>query len=83
MENRMFFPGLIVLIFGALILVYDIPQIMFIQGLGPEEIQMYENEELDKFQRIQSELYVGAGLLIAGAVMILLARFPPDAIVKK
>lgn len=83
MDNRIFFAGLVILIFGLLILVYDLPQIMYIQSLTSEELRMVDRAEHDKFQRIQSEFYVGIGILAAGATVVLFARFPPGVLAKK
>ncbi len=75
-KEGIFFPGLIVMILGALILVYDIPQLMFIESLTLEDLQFYEIEELERFQRVQAEFYVGVGLLITGASLMLFAKIP-------
>lgn len=83
MDNRIFFAGLVILIFGLLILVYDLPQIMYIQSLTSEELRMVDRAEHDKFQRIQVEFYAGIGILAAGATVVLFARFPPGVLAKK
>jgi len=82
-DNRIFFAGLVILIFGLLILVYDLPQIMYIQSLTSEELRMVDRAEHDKFQRIQVEFYAGIGILAAGATVVLFARFPPGVLAKK
>ena len=82
-DNRIFFVGLIISILGLLILVYDIPQMIFIQMLTPEELHMYDIEDVEKFQRIQGEFYVGVSLTVTGAALMLLARFPPAMFAKK
>lgn len=76
-DGRVFFVGLAVLILGLLILVYDLPQLMYIQQIADEELRTYDAQDLEKFQRVQAEFYAGAGILAAGAAVMLLARIQP------
>ncbi len=82
-DSRIFFAGAAVLIFGLLILVYDLPQIAYIQAMTIEELQLRDGAELEKFQRIQSEFYAGIGISVIGGVLILFSRFPPSAFNRK
>ena len=81
-DNRIFFVGLAVLILGLLIMVYDLPQVMYIHTITTEEMQLHDNIEMEMLQRIQNEFYVGVGILAAGAVLMLMSRFPPAAFAK-
>ena len=82
-DNRVFFVGLVVLILGLLILVYDFPQIMYIQTMTVEEMQLHDRADREKFQRIQSEFYVGIGILVLGGVLLLFSKFPPAVLARK
>ena len=81
-DNRIFFVGLAVLILGLLVTVYDLPQVMYINTVTAGGVQLHDNIQTEMFQRIQNEFYVGIGILAAGAVLMLLSRFPPAALAK-
>ena len=83
MDSRVFFAGMIIVIVGLLILIYDYPQVIYIQTISIEEMQTLDNVEREKFQRVQSEFYVGIGILTIGAVMLLFSKFPPSMFTKK
>ncbi len=82
-DSRVFFAGVAVLIFGLLILVYDLPQVMYIQTMTIEELRLHDRAELDKFQRIQSEFYAGIGISAIGGILMLFSRFRQSALDRK
>ena len=83
MEGRIFFVGLVILVLGLLILVYDYPQMIYIQNVTTEQLELFDRAEIDKFKRIQIEFYVGVGILLSGAVILFFSRFRPAMFNKK
>ena len=69
-QNILFFAGILAAILGLLVLVYDYPQIAYIQGISGGELSMISPEVRDKFDRIRVEFYAGAAILGAGIAIM-------------
>ena len=63
----LFFVGIIVLILGMLIIIFDYPQIQYLENSEVGESNfLKDREQFSIYQRLQIEITVGAGLLVAG-----------------
>ena len=68
----MFFIGMVALVLGLLIVVYDLPQVAYVQSAGiGEEGRRGGGADPEVIRRIQAELYAGAGIAAAGAAAVL------------
>lgn len=67
----LFFVGIVVLILGILIIIFDYPQIQYLENQGiSESSYRLDMEKFSIYQRLMIELSVGTGLLIAGIGLI-------------
>ncbi len=82
-EGRLFFVGLIVAFFGLLIIVYDYPQMIYIQAMTADELQLFDRTTLDRFERIQIEFYLGIAIFTTGAALLFFSKFTPAILDKK
>lgn len=83
MNEKLFFAGIVVVILGLLILVYDYPQLLYMQTMAAEQVQLSDMLSFDRFQRIQIEFYAGVGILCMGAVILFFSKFPLSMFIKK
>ena len=74
-ENQIFFVGLAIIILGLLIVIYNYPQIIYIQIATTQEPQLFDKMELEKFERIKIEFYIGIAISVVGAIILLLKKF--------
>lgn len=66
-NQTLFFVGIIVLILGILIIIFDYPQIQYLENSEVGESNFLKDmEQFSIYQRLQIEITVGAGLLVAG-----------------
>ena len=65
-NQTLFFVGIIVLILGILIIIFDYPQLQLLDSLDSESYYMLDEEKKNIHQRMKIEITVGAGLLVAG-----------------
>ena len=66
-NQTLFFVGIIVLILGILIIIFDYPQIQYLENSGESEINFLKDmEQFSIYQRLQIEITVGAGLFVVG-----------------
>ena len=75
MKREKFFIGIILIVGGLLITIYDYPQLYYFDNLPMEEKALLERETLDKFQRMQIEFFVGITLLVGGTILSILSIF--------
>ncbi|QDI89199.1 hypothetical protein Nisw_06520 [Candidatus Nitrosopumilus sp. SW] len=66
----LFFIGMIVLILGILIIIFDYPQIQFLENLDSESYYMLDEEKKNIHQRMKIELAVGIGFFVTGIGML-------------
>ncbi|MHA7734002.1 hypothetical protein [Nitrosopumilus sp. S6] len=69
-NQTLFFIGIIVLILGILIIIFDYPQIQFLENLDSESYYMLDEEKKNIHQRMKIELTVGMGLFTAGVGLL-------------
>ena len=65
-NQTLFFVGIIVLILGTLIIIFDYPQLQILDNLDSESYYMLDEEKKDIHQRMKIEITVGAGLFVVG-----------------
>ncbi len=61
-----FFVGIIILIVGIFIIIYDYPQIQFFEKLEEESYYLLDEEKKNIHQRLKIEYSIGVIILIAG-----------------
>ena len=62
----LFFVGIIVLILGTLIIIFDYPQLQILDNLDSESYYMLDEEKKNIHQRMKIEITVGIGLAVTG-----------------
>jgi len=66
-NQTMFFIGIIVLILGIMIIIFDYPQIQYMENYDKSESNYrLDAEKFSIYQRLLIEITVGTGLFIAG-----------------
>ena len=65
-NQTLFFVGILVLILGTLIIIFDYPQLQILDNLDSESYYMLDEEKKDIHQRMKIEITVGAGLFVVG-----------------
>ncbi len=69
-NQTLFFVGIIVLILGTLIIIFDYPQLQVLDNLDSESYYMLDEEQKNIHQRMKIEITVGAGLFAAGVGLL-------------
>ena len=72
-NQRKFLVGLIILILGSFVIVFDYPQIQYFNHLEKDNYIVLENEQREIFQRIQIEFTIGVILFVSGISLILIS----------
>ena len=72
-NQRKFLVGLIILILGSFVIVFDYPQIEYLSYLDNDNSITLEIEQKEIFQKILIEFTIGVILLIIGIVLILIS----------
>jgi len=57
----LFFVGIIIIILGTLIVMFDYPQIQYLENVMTESHLMLEGTDRDLYQRLKIEFMVGEG----------------------
>ena len=65
-NQTLFFVGIIVLILGILIIIFDYPQLQLLDSLDSESYYQLDEEKKSIHQRMKIEITVGAGLFVTG-----------------
>ncbi|KEQ56830.1 Neurensin domain containing protein [Marine Group I thaumarchaeote SCGC RSA3] len=65
-NQTLFFVGMIILILGILIIIFDYPQLQLLDNMDSESYYMLDEEKKNIHQRMKIEITVGAGLFVAG-----------------
>ena len=68
-NETLFFAGITLVILGSFIMVFDYPQIQFLEMAGSDPGYSMDMEMRDVQQRLLVEFAVGAGLVATGAVL--------------
>jgi hypothetical protein len=72
-NQRKFLVGLIILILGSFVIVFDYPQIEYLNYLENDNSITLEKDKKEIFQKILIEFTIGVILLIIGIVLILIS----------
>ena len=65
-NQTLFFVGIIVLILGILIIIFDYPQLQLLDSMDSESYYMLDDEKKNIHQRMKIEITVGIGLFATG-----------------
>lgn len=69
-NQTLFFSGIIVLILGTSIIIFDYPQIQFLENMGSESYYLLDEEKNGIHQRMIIEFFVGVGIFVAGIILL-------------
>ena len=72
-NQRKFLVGLIILILGSFVIVFDYPQIQYFYYLEKDTTQILEKDEKEIYQKILVEFSIGIILLGLGIFLILIS----------
>ncbi len=72
-NQTLFFVGIIVLILGTLIIIFDYPQLQILDNLDSESYYMLDEEKKNIHQRMKIEITVGIGLAVTGIGLLALS----------
>ena len=67
----LFFIGIIVLILGVLIIIFDYPQIQFLENLDSESYYLLDEEKKNIHQRMIIEFSIGIVILVIGTLLVM------------
>ena len=74
-NQKKFLVGLVIIILGTFIIVYDYPQIEYFNNLEKETFQILENNKKKIYQKIFIEFSIGIILFGLGVTLILISVF--------
>ena len=74
-NQKKFLVGLVIMILGTFIIVYDYPQIKYFNNLEKENFQILENDKKEIFQKIFIEFSIGMIFFGLGIMLILISVF--------
>ena len=74
-NQKKFLVGLVIMILGTFIIVYDYPQIEYFNNLEKETFQILENNKKEIYQKIFIEFSIGIILFGLGITLILISVF--------
>jgi len=72
-NQRKFLLGLIILILGSFVIVFDYPQIQYFNNLENENYVTLETEQKEIFQKILVEFIIGIILFVFGTSLIIIS----------
>ena len=70
-----FFIGIILLILGSFIMLFDYPQIQYFDKIEPEMYATLESEQKEIHNRLKIEFSIGIVILLAGMVLFVTSFF--------
>jgi len=70
-----FFIGIILLILGSFIVLFDYPQIQYFDKIEPEIYAALESEQKEIHNRLKIELSIGIVILLAGVSLFIISFF--------
>ena len=74
-NQKKFLVGLVIIILGTFIIVYDYPQIEYFNNLEKETFQILENNKKEIYQKIFIEFSIGMIFFGLGIMLILISVF--------
>ena len=72
-NQRKFLMGLIIMILGSFIIVFDYPQIEYFHYLENETYQILDNNKNEIYQKILVEFLIGITLFGLGIILIIIS----------
>ena len=69
-----FFIGLIILIVGTFIIIFDYPQINYFENMEETSYFLLEDDIKNIHQRLKIEISIGIMILISGIVLIIFSQ---------
>ena len=72
-NQRKFLVGLIILFLGSFVIVFDYPQIQYLNNLENENYVTLETEQKEIFQKILVEFIIGIILFVFGISLIIIS----------
>ena len=72
-NQRKFLMGLIIMILGSFIIVFDYPQIEYFHYLENETYQILDNNKNEIYQKILVEFSIGITLFGLGIILIIIS----------
>jgi len=72
-NTSLFFAGIIIIIIGMLIVIFDYPQIQYFEQMQTESYLMLESQDRDIHQRLQIEFMIGFMVLIVGIILTVIS----------
>ena len=70
-----FFISLILLIVGTFIVIFDYPQIQFLENLDDQSYYLLDEEKKNIHQRLKIEFSVGVVFVLSGLILSLISIF--------
>jgi divalent metal cation (Fe/Co/Zn/Cd) transporter len=64
-----FFIGVIILIVGTFIVIFDYPQIQYLENFEAESYYLLDEEKKNIHQRLRIEFSIGIMILVSGIVL--------------
>ena len=71
----LFFIGIILLLLGAFIIIFDYPQIQYFDSLEPEFYTTLNLEQKEIYDRLKIEFSIGAVIFLGGLVFCIFSIF--------
>ena len=72
-DTGIFFIGIIVLVLGSLIIVFDYPQIEFFEKMDTESYHLMNGEKKDLHKRLVFEFSIGIVILVLGILLLIVS----------
>ncbi|AFS81476.1 hypothetical protein NKOR_08075 [Candidatus Nitrosopumilus koreensis AR1] len=72
-NQTLFFSGIIVLILGTTIIIFDYPQIQFLENMDSESYYLLDEEKKRIHQRMIIEFFAGMGIFVGGIILLALS----------
>ena len=74
-NHTWFFIGIILLILGSFIILFDYPQIQYFDKIEPEMYATLESEQKEIHNRLKIEFSIGIVILLAGMALFVTSFF--------
>ena len=69
----LFFIGIIILIFGVLVIIFDYPQIQYFENMQQESYSLLDSEKKSIHQRLIIEYTIGIGVSSLGISLLIVS----------
>jgi len=69
-DATLFLVGIMVIILGSFIVVFDYPQIQYFEKMESELYLVLDVQDKEVYQRLQIEFTIGAMILVTGTVLL-------------